>query len=130
MADTTRSPRTAPPMPSATMQPRRRSASQSAQDRRRALLLSFGMLAMAGLAAAMVLARTPNAPPVTGSIRDDDLRTARITIPSDNGECSQQLFDNQTGRVAKSSQPCEAMPTFDSTARRLDQISKSFSGQK
>lgn len=84
---------------------------------------------MAGIAAAMVLARVPSAPQVTGSIPGNDLRTARITVPSDNGECSQQLFDNQTGRMAKSSQPCEATSTYDSASRRLDQISRSFSGK-
>ena len=58
--------------------------------------------------------------------------TARITRDN-NGTCAQQVFDNQTGRMMRSSQPCEAttydsngMPVPVGTIHRLDAISKGF----
>jgi hypothetical protein len=53
----------------------------------------------------------------------------------DGKGCSQQVFDNQTGRMRQSQLPCEAI-AYDSngapvpvgTIHRLDAIRKSFSG--
>jgi len=95
------------------------------------------MLVMAGLALAMVLTRTPSASQ-TGSPADNELRTARITVSPDGSGCSQQMFDNQTGRIVKSTEPCGSTTAYDSngvaiplgTNHRLDAISKSFSGQR
>jgi hypothetical protein len=66
---------------------------------------------------------------------DGDVRTAKITNDSDGKGCWQQIFDNQTGRMVRTPQPCEAT-VYDSkgapvpvgTIHRLDAISKSFPG--
>jgi hypothetical protein len=66
---------------------------------------------------------------------DNDLRTARITRDLDGKGCAQQVFDNQTGRMTSTPQPCPPM-VYDSngfpvpigTIHRLDSISKSFPG--
>ncbi|HLH95144.1 MAG TPA: hypothetical protein VKW08_08500 [Xanthobacteraceae bacterium] len=88
------------------------------------------MLVIVALAAAMVLTRAANAPQSTDSSSDNELRTAKITVSSDSGACSQQVFDNQTGRMTKSTQGCEGAVSSNGAARRLDAISKAFSGQK
>jgi hypothetical protein len=111
---------------------------RAAQERRRALWLSCGMLVMAGLATAMVFARAPNTPQTTGSIPGSELRTARIITTTDDGCSQQQVFDNQTGRMTKVSQPCDAVvydrngvPISSTPApNRFDAISKAFSGQR
>jgi hypothetical protein len=91
--------------------------------------------------ATVVATRSPNSvtalnpPPVTTTASDSDLRIARITKDLDGKGCSQQVFDNQTGRMRQSQLPCEAT-AFDSngvpvpvgTIHRLDAISKSFPG--
>jgi hypothetical protein len=95
------------------------------------------MLVMAGLAIAMVLGHAPP-PSQSGSPADNELRTARITVSGDGGGCSQQTFDNQTGRMVKSAEPCGTTTAYDSngvaiplgTNHRLDAISKSFTGQR
>jgi hypothetical protein len=113
------------------------------QERRRGLIIGCSMLFVAALiaVAVVVATRTPksittlNAAPVTTTTSDLDLRTAKITQDLDGKGCSQQVFDNQTGRMRQSQLPCDAT-TFDSngvpvpvgTIHRLDAISKSFSG--
>ena len=76
----------------------------------------------------------PNAAMSPG-MSDNDLRTARITRDLDGKGCAQQVFDNQTGRMTTTPQPCQAtvydsngMPVPVGTIHRLDSISKSFSG--
>jgi hypothetical protein len=67
---------------------------------------------------------------------DSDTHAAKISNESDGKGCSQRTFDNQTGRMTRSQQPCEAT-AYDSkgvpiplgTIHRLDAISKSFSGR-
>jgi hypothetical protein len=89
------------------------------------------MLVIMCLVAAMVLTRAPNAQQSTGSIADNELRTAKVTVSSAGGSCSQQVFDNQTGRMTVSSQGCAGTAANDgSGTHRLDAISKAFSGQK
>jgi hypothetical protein len=120
-----------------------RPLSHRTQQRRRGLIAGCSVLFVAALiAVAVVIAtRSPksvtalNAAPVTTTTSELDLRTAKITQDLDGKGCSQQVFDNQTGRMRQSQLPCEAT-TFDSngvpvpvgTIHRLDAISKSFSG--
>jgi hypothetical protein len=68
------------------------------------------------------------------AMSDNKPRTAKVTNEADGKGCSQQIFDNQTGRMIRSQQPCEA-PAYDGngvpvpvgTIHRLDAISRSFS---
>jgi hypothetical protein len=77
-----------------------------------------------------------NAPQTAMAMPGSDARTAKITRDSDGQGCWQQIFDNQTGRMTRSQQPCEAT-AYDSsgtpvplgTVHRLEAISKSFSGR-
>jgi hypothetical protein len=121
---------------------RPQSSTRRKQDRRRALIISCGMLLVGAVAiVGMVTVKTPKAMQVSSSPvtaqggPDGDLRTAKITKASDGNGCSQEIFDNQTGRMNRSQQPCEAT-AYDShgapvpvgTIHRLDAISKSFAG--
>jgi hypothetical protein len=119
---------------------RSRSAAPAKQERRRAFIIGCGMLLVgAVVAAAMVTVNAPkavsNSPAFAPATPDSDLRTAKITRNSDRDGCSQETFDNQTGRMNRSQQPCEAT-VYDShgapipvgTIHRLDAISKSFAG--
>jgi hypothetical protein len=66
--------------------------------------------------------------PVASTTSESDLRAAKITNLGGSG-CSQQIFDNQTGRVIPSRQPCETTASEGVEAtHRLDALSKSFSG--
>lgn len=130
----------APSAPPQAMPTRSRSAIQRTQERRRALIIS-GILLLAALTAVVVIvAETPmsvhslTSPQTAMAMPNNNLRTAKITNDSDGKGCWQQIFDNQTGRMTRS-QPCEAT-TYDGngvpiplgTIRRLNAISKSFSG--
>ena len=99
------------------------------------------LLAAALTAVVVVAAESPiwvhasKSPQTAAAIPDSDLRTAKITKSSDGAECWQTIFDNQTGRMTRSRQPCEATaydgngtPVPAGTIHRLDAISKSFSG--
>jgi hypothetical protein len=123
-------------------QARPRSSTRGKQDRRRALIISCGMLLVGAMATvATITANTrkavqaSNAPATAPGGPDVDIRTAKITRASDGNGCSQETFDNQTGRMNRSQQPCEAT-AYDShgtpvpvgTIHRLDAISKSFAG--
>jgi hypothetical protein len=113
---------------------------QKTQERRRGLIVSCGLLLVVALGAVVAItAGSPTAvhsskhPQLSTASPDSDLRTAKITNASDGKECWQQVFDNQTGRMTRSQQPCEAT-AYDSngapiplgTIHRLDAISKSF----
>ncbi len=121
---------------------RPRSVGQPTQDRRRALLVGCGMLVMAAVTAAAIveaeirMSGLSNSPERAMATSGVDIRTAKITTVSDGHECSQQVFDNQTGRMSRSEQPCETttydangVPLSIGTKHRLDAISKSFSGR-
>jgi hypothetical protein len=63
-----------------------------------------------------------------------DNRNAKITIASEDGGCSQQTFDNKTGRLSRTQQPCEAVtydndgfPVDPGAIRRFNELKKSFS---
>jgi hypothetical protein len=115
---------------------------QRSQERRRALIISCGILLLATASAMIVIAvEFPMPVPALNSSRiatgvpNSDTHTAKITNESGGKGCSQETFDNQTGRITRSQQPCEAT-AYDShgvpiplgTIHRLDAISKSFSG--
>jgi hypothetical protein len=120
---------------------RLRPATQRSQQRRRALVigysivvvLAFGVVAMKAIERP-IAARPSEASSVAGPGSDSDLRTARITNDAGERGCSRQIFDNQTGRMVRSQQPCETttldnngVPVPVGTIHRLDAISKSFS---
>jgi hypothetical protein len=121
----------------------RTSATQRTQERRRALIITGGMFLVAAATAAVVIAgetpasiRSSNPARTAAAMPDVDLRNARITNDSDGKGCWQQIFDNQTGRMVRTPQPCDAT-VYDSkgapvpvgTIHRLDAISKSFPGR-
>jgi hypothetical protein len=129
-------------VPPGAMPAQPRPSAQRAHERRRALIVSCGMLLVAALAAVVVIAaespmsrHASNPPPAAPAMPGSDLRTGKITRQSDGDGCWQQVFDNQTGRMRRSQQPCEAT-AYDGngasvpigTIHRLDAISKSFSG--
>jgi hypothetical protein len=106
------------------------------------LITSCGILLLATATALMVIVveSLMSVPALKSSrtaaaVPDGDIRTAKITYDSGGKGCSQQTFDNQTGRMNRSQQPCEAT-AYDSngvpmplgTIHRLGAISKSFSG--
>ena len=97
------------------------------------------LFAITAAAVLVILAALPKHGQPTASMpsgmSDNDLRTARITRDLDGKGCAQQVFDNQTGRMTSTPQPCPPM-VYDSngfpvpigTIHRLDSISKSFPG--
>ncbi len=101
------------------------------------MLLGAVLIAVAVLVAteSRISVTMLDAAPVATATPELDLRTAKITKDLDGKGCSQQVFDNQTGRMRQSQLPCEAT-AFDSngvpvpvgTIHRLDAISKSFPG--
>ena len=107
------------------------------------MIVGCGMLFAAALTAAVVIAvespmpmHWPDSPQATAALPESDLRTARITRDSNGTDCWQTIFDNQTGRMTRSRQPCETTaydgngaPIPVGTIHRLDAISKSFSGR-
>ena len=69
------------------------------------------------------------------SLSEIELRSAKITTDVDGKDCAQQVFDNKTGRITSSPQPCSStiydangVPVPVGTIHRLDSISKSFPG--
>jgi hypothetical protein len=116
-----------------------------AQRRRRkrwdTLIVGCGMLVVALATTVMVIAaeylisrQLSRAPQVASAAPDAD-RTARITKDFGGKDCSQEIFNNQTGRTTRSPQPCDATaldgngaPIPLGTIHRLDAISKSFPG--
>jgi hypothetical protein len=124
--------------PPAAAQPR--SAARRTPQRRGVLIIGCGMLLAAVLTGVMVVAAEypvslhASKPPQTAAATpDSDLRTAKITKSLDGTECWQTIFDNQTGRMTRTRQPCEATaydgngaPVSAGASHRLDAISKSF----
>jgi len=121
---------------------RPRSAVRRTTVSRRAVIIGYGMLLAAALTVVVVIAaespiwlHATKPSQSAGAIPDIDLRTAKITRDSNGTECWQTIFDNQTGRMTRSRQPCETTaydgngaPVPLGTIHRLDAISKSFSG--
>jgi hypothetical protein len=121
-----------------------RAQAQRAQERRRALIVSCVILFVVGLGfVLMMTAELPMSTHLTNSSQTaseapaNDLGSAKVTIDSADGRgCRQQVFDNQTGRMTRSQQPCDTtardsngVPIPLGTIHRLDAISKSFSGK-
>jgi hypothetical protein len=120
-----------------------RAVVRSRRERRRALIIGCGMLLTAAVTTVAVVAAQSliagylsRAPQIAMGAPDSDLQTARITKDSGGKGCWQEFFDNRTGRVTRSAQPCEAtaydsngMPVPVGTIHRLDAISKSFPGR-
>jgi hypothetical protein len=121
-----------------------RAQSQRRQERRRALIVSCGILFVVG--SGFVLAMTAELPMSThltnlsqtaSEAPDNNLGFAKVTIDSTDGSgCRQQVFDNQTGRMTRSQLPCDTtardsdgVPIPLGTIHRLDAISKLFSGK-
>jgi hypothetical protein len=121
---------------------RSRSAARGTRERRHTLIISCSILLVATLIAVVVVAnvspKSVNAtisPPAAAAMPENELRTAKFTTNSDASGCSQQIFDNQSGRVLRSQKPCEATaydtngaPVPVATIHRLEAISKSFTG--
>jgi hypothetical protein len=111
---------------------------QSQREHRRALVI---VCLVAAITTAVVIAAESliwgyslHAPQVALAAPDSELQTARITKDLGSKGCSQEAFDNKTGRMTRSPQPCDAttydsngMPVPVGTIHRLDAISKSFS---
>ena len=116
-------------------------AHRTQEQRRTIIIISCSIFLVAGLGAVAVVAtgrsmsgQSSQSPTSAIASPDADIRTAKITNNSDGKDCWQQTFDNQTGRMTRTQQPCEAT-AYDSngvpiplgTIHRLDAISKSFS---
>ena len=117
-------------------------AQSKMQERRRALIIIGGILFVAGLGVMLVIATEfmilpPNSYHAASAGPDNNLRTARVTIDSVDGNgCQQQVLDNQTWRMTRTQQPCDptardsnGVPIPLGTIHRLGAISKSFSGK-
>ena len=126
-------------------------SAQTARSRRRhsrrqgwyALVISFcGLATIACLIAIMEFSTL--APFFTGAKSLEpisDLRqahTGTIVLQRDDGRCEQKKFDNDTGKIVDmASAPCEdqvindahGVPIPQGTVRRLDTISRAFSGR-
>jgi hypothetical protein len=111
------------------------------QERRRALIIGCCILLLAGVIAKIVVASVSakSVDATNGSFAataiERDLRIAGITTNSADNGCSQQIFDNQSGRMLRSQRPCdvtmyeiEGAPVPLGAMHRLDANSKSFSG--
>ena len=108
---------------------------------RRVIVVSIGVLVLltAGAAVALTMgAQHSSAPPAAARAsqgNEFDVGTARITNDL-NGKCATGAFDNKTGRITQSDQPCAEIPRDSNgvpipvgTIHRLDAISKAFSGR-
>jgi hypothetical protein len=112
---------------------RPRSAAQKSSERRGALIIGGAIILLAAFGVVMMettplwtLATPAEPTSVASATPDGDWRAAKITNLAGSG-CTQQIFDNQTGRLVPSRQPCEANPNDSAeAAHRLDALSKSF----
>jgi hypothetical protein len=76
------------------------------------------------------------AEPSAPSSEAKEIRTGKIVLQTDPGQCTQMKFDNTDGRLIENLKPCEKDIRFDArgqampmgTVHRLDAISKSFFG--
>jgi hypothetical protein len=112
------------------------------QQLRRSLIIGSGVLLVAAVGISVAIRtgrpltiRSFESPEAASTARDGDLRTAKITNASGDGGCWEQSFDNQTGRMTRSTKPCEntvydasGAPVPVGTIHRLDAISRSFPG--
>lgn len=68
--------------------------------------------------------------------KPEDLHQGKIILRGDDDQCMQAKFDNDSGKIGKGFSPCgkveldeHGVPVPQGTVRRLDSISKSFSGR-
>jgi hypothetical protein len=106
----------------------------------RALIIGCGMLVVTAAAViatqSLISGHSPPAPQIALAAPDGDLHTAKITRELGGKTCARDIFDNQTGRMTRSNQPCDET-IYDSngapiplgTIHRLDAINKSFLGR-
>lgn len=118
-----------------------RAKAQRAHEHRRAVIVTCGVLLAAVAAAAAVIGtgsplslHLSNLPQTAAAPLEKDVHNATITTASEGKGCSQQTFDNQTGRFTRSQQPCDAtaydsngVPIDPAVVHRLDALRKSFS---
>jgi hypothetical protein len=117
-------------------QPRSVARKTGPQRRRGVIIGCCGALLVAAVTAAVLMSRHSSpAPQIAMATPDGDFHIARIIRDSGGKECWQETFNNQTGRVTRSPQPCEAtrydsngVPVPLGTIHRLDAIGKSFPG--
>ena len=100
-------------------------------------MIGCGMLLGAAMVAGAVIAveaptsvHPSNPSHIAVAISESDLRSAKVTRDLDGKGCSQQVFDNQTGRLSLSGRRCEASRFVSiggtvrvGTIHRVDEIS-------
>jgi hypothetical protein len=118
-----------------------RATIRKAHEHRRAVIITCSILMAAVATAATVIAtasptswHSVSLPQTATATAPKDTRNAKITIASESGACSQQTFDNKTGRLSRTQQPCEAVtydndgfPVDPGAIRRFNELKKSFS---
>jgi hypothetical protein len=104
----------------------------------KALFLGVLIVMIAGAAVAVTLASQRSAVPVAANtLQTYEFTGGTAKITNDLGStCSTGAFDNKTGRITHSDEPCETVsrdangvPIPVGTMHRLDSISKAFSGR-
>jgi hypothetical protein len=111
------------------------------RDRTRAKIVIGAIVVVASVGFMLILARQlpmtarpKNSSQATNDISASNHFDAKVFIDTTgNGDCQQQVFDNQTWRMTRSKQPCDptevdaaGVPIPKGTMHRLDAISKSF----
>jgi hypothetical protein len=112
-------------------------AEQMAKDHRRGLVVAGFALSAAIIALLAISTVYPTSPRTSDVLPNNTLRIGKVTNNSiDDKKCGELIFDNQTGRMVSSEQPCDTtafgsigVMTPSGTIHRLDAISKSFSGR-
>jgi hypothetical protein len=109
-------------------------------DRKRATMvisaiMVVGVVFVLILATRVSMTGRPNNPTqTTNDLSANSHFDAKVFIDTTgNGDCQQEVFDNQTGRMTRLRQPCDdtaqdanGIPIPKGTIHRLDAISKSF----
>ena len=131
---------TEPSEPSEATPTRLRSAAARAQGGN-VLIISCVFLALMGIMAWVatelsMTSKSSKSSLAIGATPHIELQVAKITSDPDGKGCFQQQFDNKTGRVTRLQEPCETVARDNNgisvpvgTIRRLDAISKAFSGR-
>jgi hypothetical protein len=105
------------------------------RDRRRAVIVAMLFLSglgALGLTVTWATSSRPSIAPRQGSSLS--LAAGRVgwVVAATNGRCQQFTFDNDSAELSNVAQPCsrdDGEPARAGTARRLDAISRSFSGR-
>lgn len=119
-----------------------RAAAHRAREHRRAVIITCCVLLVAVAAAGTVIGtgssfsgHSSSLPQTAAATPARDNVSAKITIATDGGACSQQTFDNKTGRMTRSQKPCETtqydndgFPIDPDAIRRFNELKKSFAG--